>query len=303
MTGQIHDTGQLDLFLHSRAVVLANEVIEALLARDAVRAAEGLDSLLAEQPGHCGRKALETLCAVLREWPFLPGGPAGIAAAIRRLEADAHPAARAAMGEKAADFMRPLWRELARDACAHAYDPAFAQSYSAPLYLRCGDAEAALAAAQAIAHHDDNVDALHWLAVARHRIDGLDASRTPIMRLALIGPERLPTVLSEIDDPLLSRDWHAFHGACHWLDPQDEATAAWFPAWHLVEYPGIRIDLGASAALPATRAAQAFVELARLLGLEKQGYSSALVSARRRLRELDSDLFDLYMARRNVSRR
>jgi hypothetical protein len=40
VNGQIPGSGQLDLFLHSRAVVLANDVIDALLAHDAVRAAE-----------------------------------------------------------------------------------------------------------------------------------------------------------------------------------------------------------------------------------------------------------------------
>lgn len=38
MNGQIPDSGQLDLFVHSRAVVLANDVIAALLAREATTA-------------------------------------------------------------------------------------------------------------------------------------------------------------------------------------------------------------------------------------------------------------------------
>ena len=303
MNGQIPDSGQLDLFLHSRAVVLANDVIAALLARDAVGAAECLDRLCAEEPGHRVRKALETLCHTLGEWPFPSTNPAEIAEAIRRLKTDVYPAALAAMGDKATEFMRPLWRDLAQAASAHDYDAAFPQSYSAALYLRCGDAEAAAAAAQAVARHDDNVDALHWLAVARYRMEGLAACRIPLMRLALLGPERLPGALSEIDDPLLNRDWRAFHAACHWLDPEDQTVGAWFPAWYLVEHPGIRIDWGGAATLPATRAAQAFVAIARLLELEKHGYSTALVSARSRLRDLDPDMFAFYMARRDVGHR
>ena len=303
MNGQIPDSGQLDLFLHSRAVVLANDVIAALLARDAVGAAECLDRLCAEEPGHRVRKALETLCHTLGEWPFPSTNPAEIAEAIRRLKTDVYPAALAAMGDKATEFMRPLWRDLAQAASAHDYDAAFPQSYSAALYLRCGDAEAAAAAAQAVARHDDNVDALHWLAVARYRMEGLAACRIPLMRLALLGPERLPGALSEIDDPLLNRDWRAFHAACHWLDPEDQTVGAWFPAWHLVEHPGIRIDCGDSQTLPATRAAQTFLVITRLLELEKHGYSTALVSARSRLRDLDPDMFAFYMARRDVGHR
>ncbi len=303
MNDQTPDSGQLDLFVHSRAVVLANDVIAALLARDVVSAAECLDRLRAEEPGHRVRKELETLCHTLAEWPLPSVKPVEIAEAIRQLEADAHPAALAAIGEKAAQFMRPFWRDLAQAARPHAYDAAFPQSFSAALYLRCGDAEAAAAAAQAVARHDDNVDALYWLAVARYRIDGLAACRIPLMRLALLGPERLPEALSEIDDALLNRDWHAFHAACHWLDPENQTAGAWFPAWHLVEHPGIRIDCGDSKTLPATRAAQTFIAITRLLEIEKHGYSTALVSARSRLRDLDPDMFTFYMARRDAGHR
>ncbi len=303
MNDQTPDSGQLDLFFHSRAVVLANDVIAALLARDVVSAADCLDRLRAEEPGHRVRKELETLCHTLAEWPLPSVKPVEIAEAIRQLEADAHPAALAAIGEKAAQFMRPFWRDLAQAARPHAYDAAFPQSFSAALYLRCGDAEAAAAAAQAVARHDDNVDALYWLAVARYRIDGLAACRIPLMRLALLGPERLPEALSEIDDALLNRDWHAFHAACHWLDPENQTVGAWFPAWHLVEHPGIRIDCGDSKTLPATRAAQTFIAITRLLELEKHGYSTALVSARSRLRDLDPDMFTFYMARRDAGHR
>ncbi len=39
------DSGQFDLFEHSRAVILANDVIDALLARDATLAAVRFNSL------------------------------------------------------------------------------------------------------------------------------------------------------------------------------------------------------------------------------------------------------------------
>ncbi len=168
---------------------------------------------------------------------------------------------------------------------------------------RCGDAKAALKAAQAIAHHGDKPDALHWLVVARHRIDGLETSRTSLMRLALLRPARLPRVLCDIADPLLDRDWRAFQAAFHWLDPEDRAAGAWYPVWHLVEHPGIRIDCAGSTPLPATEASQAFNAIARLIDLEKHGYSSSLISARRALRDLDAQVFDFYMARRNIDHR
>lgn len=297
------DSGQLDLFVHSRAVVLANDVIDALLARDAALATGRFNSLCMEEPGHRAREALQTLCRALGEWPRPSADPAEIAEAVRWLDATAHPAAVSALGDKAADFMRPFWCELACAAGQHAYDSAYPRSYRASLYLRCGDAAAAATAAEAVPNCDGNIDALHWIAVARYRAEGLDACWAPLMRLALLAPKRLPALLAEIDEPLLNRDWRAFQAGCHWLDSEGDTAGSWYPAWHLVEHPGMEIEIGELTALPATRAAQTFVEIRRLLGLEKRGYSAALISARSRLRELSRDVFAFYMAGRDVRHR
>jgi hypothetical protein len=125
----------------------------------------------------------------------------------------------------------------------------------------------------------------------------------PLMRLALLAPQRIPATLEEIDEPLLNRDWHAFQVACHWLDPESEELGSWFPAWYLVEHPGTAIEFGSPVTLAETVPVQAMKAIARLVKLERGGYSPALVSARNRLRELDPNLFDFYMARRNVSHR
>ena len=123
------------------------------------------------------------------------------------------------------------------------------------------------------------------------------------MRLALLAPKRLPALIAEIDEPLLNRQWRAFQADCHWLDAEDDTAGSWYPAWHLVEHPAMAIEIGELTALPATRAAQTFVEIRRLLGLERRGYSAALISARNRLRELSREVFALYMARRDVRHR
>ena len=148
-----------------------------------------------------------------------------------------------------------------------------------------------------------NADALLWIATARYRIDGLDTCLAPLMRLALLAPERLSVALAEIDESLLQRDWNAFHLTCDWLDPNDATADAWFPAWYLVEHPGVRLGVDDTASLPATQAAQTLTAIARLLKVEKRGYSAALVSSRRRLRDLNPEMFAFYMARRDVHRR
>jgi hypothetical protein len=303
MNGQTADFVQLDLFLDSRAVVLANDVIHALLARDAARVNKVLERLRIEEPAHHLLGALEGLRRTLEAWPFPCTSAADIERAIHWLETEVHSMAQVALGENASNFMLPFWRDLAKAPGANVYDAGSPQAYRAALYLRCGDPEAAAAAAQAVERPDTNADALHWLAVARYRMKGLDACRMPLMRLALLAPRRLPQTLHEIDDPLLNRDWYAFQAACDWLDPEGEEVGSWFPAWYLVEYPGSVVDFGSPLSLPETVPVQAMKTIARLVRLEKAGYSPALISARSRLRELDSNMFEFYMARRNVSHR
>jgi hypothetical protein len=303
MVSQTPDSRQLDLFVHSRAVILANDTINALLAREAAQAEAWLGRLSAEVPDYAALNALTILSHALSEWPPPTTSPAQIADAVGRLEGEVHPAALAAMSSKAEAFMRPFWRDLAHAAHAHAYDADFPQSFCAGLYLRCGDARAAAKTAESIPDWERKADALHWLAVARHRIDGLDTCLAPLMRLALLAPERLSVALAQIDDSLLQRDWNAFHLACDWLDPNDPTADAWFPAWYLVEHPGVRLGADDTASLPATQAAQTFTAIARLLEVEKRGYSAALVSSRGRLRDLNLEMFAFYMARRDVQRR
>ena len=87
------DSGQLDLFEHSRAVALANEVIDALLARDAALATERFNGLCIEEPGHRACESLQTLCRALGEWPRPSANPAEVAEAVRWLDGSAAPTA------------------------------------------------------------------------------------------------------------------------------------------------------------------------------------------------------------------
>jgi hypothetical protein len=303
MASQTLDSRQLDLFVHSRAVILANDTINAMLAREAAQAEACLGRLGAEVPDYAALDALTILSHALSEWPPPTTNPAQIANAVGRLEGEVRPAALATMGSKAEDFMRPFWRDLADAAHSHAYDADFPQSFCAGLYLRCGDVWAAARTAESIPDRERNADALLWIATARYRIDGLDTCLAPLMRLALLAPERLSVALAEIDESLLQRDWNAFHLTCDWLDPNDATADAWFPAWYLVEHPGVRLGVDDTASLPATQAAQTLTAIARLLEVERRGYSAALVSSRRRLRDLNPEMFAFYMARRDVHRR
>jgi hypothetical protein len=294
---------QLDLFRDSRAVMLANEMIDALLAADLDRAADALERLRAEEPAHAALDAFRCLLRELLESPCLAHDTAEVMAAVRRLESEIEPAARSALGDRAAQFMRARWHELADAARNLSYDATAPQGYCAELFLRCDQAQAAAEAAESIPDWRRNADALFWHALACYRAGRPGQSLQSAMRLALVAPTRLPTALAQIRDAALDRDWAAFRVQCDWLEPDDDSAPAWFPAWYLVEHSGAGPLLDERGELPDTRPARAASQLARLLVLEKHGYSPELVSARARLRDVDRQLFEHYMTRRQVGHR
>jgi hypothetical protein len=289
---------QLDLFLDSRAVVLANDAIEALLAGDASRAREAIGRLQGKEPQH---QALAPLLRLLDEL-LEPAGPvdeaADVAVAAERLEREVAPAAREALGNRAGEFLAQRWAKLAEAGGAQTYDPRLPHAYRASLYLQCERPHAAVDAAAAIPAWETNPDALRWLAVARYCAGQAAQGLQAVMRLALIAPLRLPAVLGQINDELLERNFAAFQARCDWL-VDGETSAEWFPPWYLIEHPGA--DLGIqSGSLPDTPAARAAALVSDLLALERRGHNPALIAARRKLRELAPELFDLYMARRRI---
>jgi hypothetical protein len=279
-------------------VILLNDLIDSLLERNPVRARERLQLLRVEAPGHPALEALESLYTALDEWPVATTNASETARVVEWLDSEVAKAAASALGTSAPTFMSLLWRELAVAVASQAYDPADPQSHSAALYLRAGDAWAALQAVTSIPGRDLDPFVLQWMALARHRTSGRHACRVPLFSLALTVPQHLPAVLAALADPALQGDWERFWLDCTWLDPREAMASAWFPAWYLIEHPATRIDEAVTAADPDTPPARAFQATKLLLALEPGGHGAALISARAELQRIDARLFGCYMSRR-----
>lgn len=276
----MHDDGtqgdgrmQLDLFLDSRAVTLVNAVIAALAARDVCAAQERLSDLHDHAPDEPSLAALERLTRALAEWRAPAADVAAIAAAVRSLDEEVTPAARRGLGAEADAFIAAFFRDLAEAARDLAYDPVYPAACRAALCLRCADWAGAEAAACAVTRSDETPDALHWLAVARHRRAGPEAARAALFALAWHAPQRLAATLAELDDELFNKDWHAFERASEWESLDEAELPAWFPAWYLLEHPAAGSDLH-EAGFPDCTPAQAARLLLKLLDLERRGDSS-----------------------------
>jgi hypothetical protein len=290
---------QLDLFLDSHAVILANEIGAALLAGDVPHASELIRKARIDGREHPQLPALATLSQLLSEWRLpLPEVPA-IADAVARLESEVVPCADVALGPQAPRLLTQLFQQLAELAQGRSYDPAYPSAHRAALCLRADYFSGAEQAAMAIPDALESPDALRWITIARYRMHGLEAARASLFAFAWRDPARMERLVAQLADETLERDWRAFEAASDWESIPGEALPAWFPVWYVMEHPAVAPSLN-PAAFPQIPAAKAANELLRALDLEKQGNSAALAASRSRLRSLNAEFFDLYMARRKV---
>lgn len=292
---------QLDLFLDSRAVVLANEVGERLLARDAAGAESALFELERAGGDHPALAALGLLVQFAVDWQPPPTHIPDLARAVARVEQQVAPAASLALGTRGVALVQNYYRDLAAAAVGLPYDPAHPSAHAAYLWQRCGDFAASEQAAQRIPHWQETPDALHWCSMARYGLRGLIAARPTLFALAWRAPGQVDRVVAELADDALERDWRAFE-SCDWPATPQAELAAWFPAWYLTQHPAAAADI-ALAGSHDSAAGRATQLLVRILDLEHDGNSRELLHLRKGLRDLSPDIFSLYMARRTVFHR
>lgn len=295
---------QLDLFAHSADTMLRNDVLAALQQRDAVAAEAALQALRDLNPGHPALPALGTLKDALA---LGAGGtawahPTLALQARHQLEHSVTPAAIAQLGaEDAHAWLAPLWRALATRAAALPFNPEQPDAHAAPLWLGAGDWPAAAVATQGIESWHRIPAPLGWMAVARGRAQGLDSAWPLLTELAWLAAPRLASVAAAINDALLGRLLRRFDdlfdaGASS--SNNNAPARAWWPAWLLIDQPALLPHLRQARAGQDSAPERAFRLQVELLGLERTGRHHELITARKRLRDLQPALYAAYMSSR-----
>lgn len=285
---------QLDLFEHSRDVMLRNAVVEALRARDADAAQSAMVTLRAEYPADTLLPELEALVCKLPT----PSWPAGLtlvqaAAEVRAMEEVLMPAAQRVLGKDAAVWLAPHWGALAQAILGQAFAPE--APHAALLYLRAGDWSAAIKAIETIPSWRRKPAPLCWMIEALCRTTGAQALWPISAELAWMAPEAARPLLSRLADNDLSRHLKCFDRE---FEPAADLGFAWFPAWLLIEDGGYAPRIGAAEKGDGSVPERCARLLVTLLALERQGRHAELIEHRRRLRDLDGTLFARYMQSR-----
>jgi hypothetical protein len=288
---------QLDIFDHSRDVMLRNDVARALEQHDAAAAQAALDRLAQEFAHDESLHASRVLVQALEhaDAPVFDGHDDAVRARLQ-LEQPVAAAALRVLGASAHPWMARRWTELARRARALAFDPARPDVHAAALWLQAHEWQAAEGAVAGIASWRRIPAPLAWMAEARLHAVGLQATWPLLAELAWLAPARLGHVAQGSPDPQLPRLVGEFERSFE--GDGDLRDLAWFPAWALTQKAALREHLATAQACMHTPPEQAMRAMVELLGLEHQGRHHDLVARRKVLRDLHAGLYAAYMRTR-----
>lgn len=289
---------QLDIFADSPAVMLRNDVIGALLRRDADAASTACRQLAQAFPSDRDLPSMALLAEALRRSTDAPlTCLEAVALERQRLTDEIAPAAaRTFSARDSALFMRPWWRLLAERGGSVAFRASRADDHAAALWLRGESWADAARAVEGIESWWRIPAPLAWMVEARCRMGQLDDCWALLAELAWLAPGRLDVVVRSAGEPLLRR-LHRKFGE-RFDGDGDIADLAWFPAWVLTETPALAGRLGLARPSQDTPAERGMRLMIELLGLEHQGRHAAQIERRRALRDLSPPLWRAYMSTR-----
>jgi len=284
---------QLDIFEHSRNVVLRNAAIDALRARDTVGCAQAVAALAAEYGADPLLPAFGLLCEKL-DSPIPKPIPREAAIAILHEMDDAvASAAHAVFGKAVQAWLSPLCAELAGSIADYPFDSGYESLHAAPLLLRAGRWLDAAACIERIASWRRQPAPLAWMIKARCRIAGFDSIWPLLSELAWMAPRRAQVLASQLDLPALDQLLRDFDAEFEGDGTPDDF--AWFPAWALIADSRLGEGLRLAQAGANSRSEYCARIVLGLLLFERQGRHADLVDGRRKLREVHPALFARYM--------
>ena len=281
---------QLDLFLDSAQTAAVNALLDALTARDAGNARSALERLVRIDRDHGQRFHAVRLISAL-EAPA-PEGPERGAEQLERMEREWVPAASALLGARRRDFLAPLWRDIGQALEPAPFDPMSPARHASRAYREGLDWERTRRSVLAAPGHEEVPLLLARLAEAHWRMRDRAAAIETWFALCRLAPEEFERLIETPDFP----DW-ALRSAWRIAaegDPEHEMTPEWFPAWMLIEEPGLAGVLAPRRTDDdPSRAFDAVMALLAHPGPDERG-----IELRRSLRAIHPGLLQRFLAKR-----
>lgn len=291
---------QMDLFFDNPVVALTNGIVRALCRGDAAEAERQLDLLYAHSPNHADLPAFDQLLAALTRAQH----PVEDARQERAQLLDLTPTAKRLLGARWRELLAPLWRRLAHalaDARFMPGDPAMHRSFA----LSQAEDWSALREC-VLAEPEWWLHAplcLHLANSAFHRRQRLEALEA-WCHLCWRAPDHVDEAIERLKQPELTAQWHRF------LDLEDEATpdapaltAADFPAWLLLNEPGLALHLDADLPPGDTAGEGHYRWVHRCIRARRDHDEQAELAARKALQASQPTLFTILKRTLSSARR
>lgn len=281
---------QLDLFLDSGQTAAVNELLGALTARDAGAAHRALDRLVRIDRDHGQRFHAARLISAL-EAPA-PEGPRWGAEQLERMEREWVPAATALLGARRRDFLAPLWRGIGLALEPVQFSAGRPDRHASRAFREGLDWERVRRSVLAVPRYETEPVLLARLAEAHWRLRDRAKAMEAWFALCRHSPEEFAILIAATDFPdwALRSAWRAASES----DLEPQMTPAWFPAWMLIEEPGLAGVLGLRDTCDdPSRAFNAVIALLAHPGPDTRG-----IELRRALQAIHPGLLERFLEKR-----
>jgi len=288
---------QIGIFEPS-ATALRNDVVGALLRREATEARSSLQLFNREFPGDATLSRFEVLIEALERRSLAAITDYDLARRIRLvLLKETGPAAVRTFGGQDGDaWLAPLWRELAQRVAPLEFSPDRTEDHAAPMWLQAGEWAAAMDATARIESWRQISEPLAWMCEARYRLNGLDAIWPLLAELAWLSPAHFDQFAMRICNPSLEKLIERFDASFE--GDGNVADLACFPAWLLLEKPSLAGPLSETQHAMGGAPEQATRLLIELLRLERDGRHHEIVECRKILQAVHPSLYAAYLKTR-----
>lgn len=274
---------QLDIFEENDATLLGNDLARALKKLDFDAADLIAEEIALAAPCHPLVAAAHTLSSI-KDLPATIERHVTLGEWLDRTERQVVPAAEAALGEGASEWLRQnVWLPLAYASESLPYCEDYPQSHVAGIWVKAGEWQLAKTALRQIPGWRGHPQLLFWQILAVHAERGTDFIWPYLFELAWISPPLLFQAMKTIQDKALCRIYKRF------CDAGEDWPTAFFPAFAIAHQPAlVRLSLGCSTLNPS--AGSLAFNHACILAIEKTP-SPAAKEARAKLAEIDAPLF------------
>ena len=279
------ETLQMDLLMESPGATLANGIIQALLERDESESAQLLARLHEVDPGHHQLGGFEYLLDAFRR----PASRDDLAGELRYLQQELSPMAEEILGASARHFLAPHWQRLCQLLAGTGFDPRHPERHASYAATQAEDWRQVKVCVEAEPHWRDQPRLLQRHARACSRLHQDLQALSSWFILYWNFPGQAASCFSAEGNSEWRQAWQRF------LDLEPELPDEDFPAWLLIDRPGLAKRLQTEGLLEAFQPPEDFRLIAELAQAGTDETGPDVLALRKRLQQTNPGLFDCYM--------